>query len=85
MAPTWKVEAELWTDLKSTSSLTDIVGGACYRLGGGIGLNMFSTLVFHELGHHKLERWVPLVAIVHADMSAGYALPGSRQSNHDGW
>jgi hypothetical protein len=59
--------------------------GACYRFGGGIGLNMFSTLIFHELGHHKLERWVPLVAIAHADMSAAYALSGSRQSNRGGW
>lgn len=59
--------------------------GSCYRFGGGIGLNMFSTLIFHELGHHKLERWVPLVAIAHADMSTGYALAGSRQSNHGGW
>jgi hypothetical protein len=59
--------------------------GTCYRIGGGVGLNMFSTLVFHELGHHKLERWVPLVAIVHANLSTGYALAGSRQSNHGGW
>jgi hypothetical protein len=46
---------------------------------------MFSTLIFHELGHHKLERWVPLVAIAHADMSAAYAFTGSRQSNRGGW
>jgi hypothetical protein len=59
--------------------------GASYRFGGGIGLNMLSTLVFHELGHHKLERWVPLVAIGHAEMSTAYALTGSRQSNHGGW
>jgi hypothetical protein len=59
--------------------------GASYRLGGGVGLNMLSTLVFHQLGHHRLERWAPLVAIAHADMSAGYALTGSRQSSHGGW
>jgi hypothetical protein len=59
--------------------------GTGYRIGGGIGLNMFSTLVFHELGHHKLERWVPLVGIVHAYLSVGYALSGSRQSKHGGW
>jgi hypothetical protein len=59
--------------------------GASYRFGGGIGLNMLSTLVFHEPGHHKLERWVPLVAIGHAEMSTVYALTGSRQSNHGGW
>jgi hypothetical protein len=59
--------------------------GACYRFGGGIGLNMFSNLIFHELGHHRLERWVPLVGIAHANMSAAYALAGSRQSNRGGW
>jgi hypothetical protein len=59
--------------------------GASYRLGGGVGLNLLSTLVFHELGRHKLERWVPLVAIGHAEMSTAYALTGSRQSNHGGW
>jgi hypothetical protein len=29
--------------------------GACYRLGGGGGLNMFSTLIFHGLGHTNLN------------------------------
>jgi hypothetical protein len=59
--------------------------GSAYRFGGGVGLNMLVAAMFHESGHHKLERWVPLVAIGHAGMSTGYALSGSRQSNHGGW
>jgi hypothetical protein len=53
--------------------------GAAYRYGGGVGLNMFVAFMFHETGHHKLERWVPVVAIGHAQASTGYALTGSSQ------
>jgi hypothetical protein len=53
--------------------------GAVYRYGGGVGLNIFATYMFHVTGHHKLERWVPMVAIGHAAASTGYALRGSRQ------
>ena len=53
--------------------------GAVYRYGGGVGLNMLATYIFHSTGHHKLERWVPYVAIIHAEASSGYALTGSRQ------
>jgi hypothetical protein len=53
--------------------------GAVYRYGGGVGLNAFVAFMFHETGHHKLERWVPVVAIGHAQASTGYALTGSSQ------
>ncbi len=53
--------------------------GAVYRYGGGVGLNTFVAFMFHETGHHKLERWVPIVAIGHAQASTGYALTGSSQ------
>jgi hypothetical protein len=53
--------------------------GAAYRYGGGVGLNMFVSYMFHATGHHKLERWVPMVAIGHAAASTGYALRGSRE------
>jgi hypothetical protein len=53
--------------------------GAFYRSGGGVGLNVFATYMFHVTGHHKLEGWVPMVAIGHAAASTGYALRGSRQ------
>ena len=58
--------------------------GAVYRYGGGVGLNTLVTYVFHAYGHHKMERWVPLVAIGHAEASTGYALTGSRQGS-TGW
>jgi hypothetical protein len=53
--------------------------GSAYRYGGGVGLNMFVAYLFHASGHHKLERWVPVVAIAHAQASTGYALTGSSQ------
>jgi hypothetical protein len=53
--------------------------GAVYRYGGGVGLNTFVAYMFHETGHHKLERWVPVIAIAHAQASTGYALTGSSQ------
>jgi len=53
--------------------------GTVYRYGGGVGLNMFVTYMFHLGGHHKLERWVPVVAMGHAAASTGYALRGSKQ------
>ena len=53
--------------------------GAVYRYGGGVGLNVFVALMLHETGHHKLERWVPVIAIAHAQASTGYALTGSSQ------
>ena len=53
--------------------------GSVYRYGGGVGLNMFVAYMFHATNHHKLERWVPMVAIAHADSSIGYALTGSSQ------
>ena len=53
--------------------------GAVYRYGGGVGLNMFVTYMFHLSGHHKLERWVPVVAMGHAAASSGYAMGGSKQ------
>ena len=53
--------------------------GSFYRYGGGVGLNLFVTYMFHVSGHHKLERWVPMVAIGHAAMSTGFAAKGSRQ------
>lgn len=58
--------------------------GAVYRYGGGVGLNMFVAYIFHTTGHHKLERWVPVVAIAHAQASTGYALTGSSQGSK-GW
>lgn len=53
--------------------------GAAYRYAGGVGLNMVVAYMFHASGHHKLERWVPVVAIAHAQASTGYALTGSKQ------
>ncbi len=58
--------------------------GSVYRYGGGVGLNMFVAYMFHSSGHHKLERWVPVVAIAHAQASTGYALTGSEQGKY-GW
>jgi hypothetical protein len=58
--------------------------GVVYRYGGGVGLNMIVAYMFHVTGHHKLERWVPMVAILHAQASIGYALTGSRQGKN-GW
>jgi len=58
--------------------------GATYVYGGGVGLNMLVAYLFHAGGHHKLERWVPVVAIVHAQASTGYALTGSKQGKN-GW
>ncbi len=58
--------------------------GSVYRYGGGVGLNLFVAYMFHATGHHKLERWVPVVAIAHAEASTGYALTGSSQGK-SGW
>jgi hypothetical protein len=58
--------------------------GSVYRYGGGCGLNLLTSYLFHIAGHHKLERWVPLIALVHAGASTGYATTGSRQGSH-GW
>jgi hypothetical protein len=58
--------------------------GAVYVYGGGVGLNMIAATLFHVSGHHKLERWVPVVAIAHAQASTGYALAGSKQGQ-TGW
>ena len=58
--------------------------GSVYRYGGGVGLNMFVAYIFHSTGHHKLERWVPVIAIAHAQASIGYALTGSEQGKN-GW
>jgi hypothetical protein len=58
--------------------------GAAYVYVGGVGLNMFVAYMFHASNHHKLERWVPVVAIVHAQASTGYALTGSEQGKN-GW
>jgi hypothetical protein len=58
--------------------------GAVYRYGGGVGLNLVVAYIFHATGHHKLERWVPMVAITHAEASSGYALTGSMQGKN-GW
>jgi hypothetical protein len=58
--------------------------GAMYRYGGGVGVNMMVAYLFHATGHHKLERWVPIVAIMHAQASTGYALTGSSQGK-TGW
>ena len=59
--------------------------GSVYRFGGGVGLNMLVAAMFHASGHHRLKRWVPLIAIRHAEISTGYALAGSRQCEHGGW
>ena len=58
--------------------------GAADVYGGGVGLNMFVAYMFHASGHHKLERWVPVVSIGHAQASTGYALTGSKQGKN-GW
>lgn len=58
--------------------------GAVYRYAGGVGMNALVAYMFHATRHHKLERWVPVVAIVHAQASSGYALAGSRQGS-GGW
>ena len=58
--------------------------GTVYRYGGGVGLNLAVAYMFHATGHHKLERWVPFIAIAHAQASTGYAFSGSRQGN-SGW
>lgn len=58
--------------------------GAVYRYGGGVGLNLVVAYMFHATGHHKLERWVPLIGIAHSQASTGYAFVGSRQGNN-GW
>jgi hypothetical protein len=58
--------------------------GAAYRYGGGVGLNLLVAEMLHASGHHKLERWVPVVAIAHAQASTGYALTGSSQGKY-GW
>ncbi len=58
--------------------------GSVYRYGGGLGLNTAVAYMFHATGHHKLERWVPVIAIGHATASTAYALSGSRQGS-GGW
>lgn len=58
--------------------------GAAYVYAGGVGLNMAVAYMFHVSGHHKLERWVPVIAIAHAQASTGYALTGSKQGKY-GW
>lgn len=58
--------------------------GAAYRYGGGVALNLAVAYAFHRTGHHKLERCVPVIAIMHAQASTGYALSGSRQGA-TGW
>ena len=58
--------------------------GATYVYLGGVGLNMAVAYAFHATNHHKLERWVPVVAIAHAQASTGYALTGSAQGKN-GW
>jgi hypothetical protein len=58
--------------------------GSAYRYGGGLGLNVAVAYIFHKTGHHQIERWVPVVAIMHAQVSTGYALAGSRQGSN-GW
>jgi hypothetical protein len=58
--------------------------GTAYRYLGGVGLNLLVADMFHTSGHHKLERWVPVVAIAHAQASTGYALTGSSQGKY-GW
>jgi hypothetical protein len=58
--------------------------GAAYRYVGGVGLTMVVAYACHVSGHHKLERWVPVVSIAHAEASTGYALTGSMQGKN-GW
>jgi hypothetical protein len=58
--------------------------GATYVYAGGVGLNMAVAYIFHATNHHKLERWVPVVSIAHAQASTGYALTGSAQGKN-GW
>jgi hypothetical protein len=58
--------------------------GAAYVYAGGVGLNMFVAYMCHVSNHHKLERWVPVIAIAHAQASTGYALTGSKQGKN-GW
>ncbi|HTF68149.1 MAG TPA: hypothetical protein VK638_36265 [Edaphobacter sp.] len=58
--------------------------GAFYRYGGGVGLNLLASYALHATGHHKLERWMPVIAIAHAQASTGFALTGSRQGKN-GW
>ena len=58
--------------------------GAVYRYGGGVGLTLGTAYIFHATGHHKLERWVPMIGIAHAHASIGYTLTGSRQGR-SGW
>jgi hypothetical protein len=58
--------------------------GSVYRYGGGVGLNLLVAYMFHATGHHKLERWVPVIAIAHAQASTGYAMTGSSQGK-GGW
>jgi hypothetical protein len=58
--------------------------GAAYVYVGGVGLNMAVAYMFHASNHHKLERWVPIIAIAHAQASTGYALTGSAQGKN-GW
>jgi hypothetical protein len=45
---------------------------------------MFVAYMLDPTGHHKLERWLPVVAIAHAQASTGYALTGSEQGKN-GW
>jgi hypothetical protein len=54
--------------------------GAAYRYGGGVGLSFAVAYLLHATGHHKLERRVPVVAIMHAQASTGYAFAGSCQA-----
>jgi len=58
--------------------------GGVYKYGGGVGLNLFVAYIFHESGHHKLEKWAQLVSVAHAQASIGYALTGSSQGK-SGW
>jgi len=55
--------------------------GPVYRYGGDLGQEHDACLnVSRHTGHYKLERLgVPMVAIMHAQASRGYALTGSRQ------
>jgi hypothetical protein len=43
--------------------------GSFYRYGGGVGLNMLASYMLHLSGHHKMERWMPVIAIGHAGAS----------------
>jgi hypothetical protein len=58
--------------------------GAAYVYGGGVGLNLLVSYMLHATGHHKLERWVPLISIARAQASTGYALTGSSEGNKSG-